>query len=77
MQDSDDKPLRLGADLACPAFEASRCPFGIAAVGTRHVFGIGAVSLTATAPIVSGDALATMEHFDGSVGEPDVDLLAD
>ena len=77
MQDGDDEPLRLGADLAGPTFEAGGRPLGVVAVGARHVLGIGAVPLAAMAPIVGSDALAAMEHLDRAGGEPDLDLLAD
>nr|POE54667.1 hypothetical protein CFP56_78537 [Quercus suber] len=77
VQDGDDEALGCGADLPAPALEAGRRPFGITAVGARHVLGIGAVPGAAVAPIMGGDALAAVEHLDGAGREAHVDLLAD
>ena len=43
----------------------------------RHVVGIGAMTVAAVTPLMSGDALAAMEHLDSSAGDAKVDLGAD
>ncbi len=77
MQSGGDKAFLFGADLPAPALEAGRRPFRVAAVGARHVLGIGAVLGTAIAAIMGGHAMAAMEHLDGTVREAHVDLFAD
>jgi hypothetical protein len=76
-EDGDDQPLSARANRLPPALEAFRRPFGVTAMGTGHLFGVGAMAPAAIAPDMSGNALATVEHLDRARGDADVDLLAD
>jgi hypothetical protein len=76
-EDGDDQPLSARANRLPPMLEALRRPFGVPAMGTGHVLGVGAMAPAAIAPDMSGNALAAMEHLDRERGDADIDLLAD
>ena len=76
-EDGGDQSLGVGADAGAPAAEAVGRPFGIAAMGTGHVIGIGAVAPAAVAALMAGDTSAAMEDLDDAGRGAQVDLLAD
>ncbi len=76
-ENGDDQPFGLRTDGRAPAPEALRRPFGVSAVGARHVRGVCSIARPAIAALMDRDAFAAMEDLDHSRGRPDIDLLTD
>src|SRR5690606_30886593 len=76
-QNGDDQPLGLWSDRRGPTPEACRRPLRVSTVGTGHMLGVGAVTASAIATLMNGDAPAAVEYLDHPGRGADVDLLAD
>ena len=72
-----DQPLGVRPDLAGPAAESVRRPFGVTPMGAGHVVRVRAVLAAHVAALMGADALAAMEDLDHARGDPHVDLGAD
>jgi len=71
-----DQALGVWPDLAGPAAEPIRRPFGVTPVRAGHVVGVRAVLAAHAAALVIGDALAAMEDPDRARGDANLDLGA-
>ena len=72
-----DQPFGVRPDLAGPAAEPIRRPFGVTPVRAGHVLGVGAVPGADVTPLMDADALAAVENLDDARGDPHIDLGAD
>ena len=71
-----DQAFGVRPNLAGPAAETIRRPFGVAPVGAGHVIGLRAMLAAHVAALVDRDALTAMEHLDDSLGDTDLDFGA-
>ena len=71
-----DQTFGVGPDLAGPAAEPIRRPFGVTPVRAGHVVGVRAVLAAHVAALMDRDALAAMEHLDDALGDADLDFGA-
>src|SRR5579863_916067 len=76
-EDGADQPLGIGPDRAPPATESIGRPFGVTAMRTGHMLGVGPMPAAAMATLMGGEALTPMEQLEGAGRGAKVDLLAD
>ena len=74
-EDGRDELGRGRARRRRPGDQAGGRPFGVGAMGVRHVRGVGGVLAPAVAAAMGGDAPALEEQLDDRRREPDLDAL--
>ena len=71
-----DQAFGVRPNLAGPAAETIRRPFGVMAVGAGHVIGVRAMLAARVAALMDRHALTAMEHLDDALGDADLDFGA-